>query len=416
MSTRRSRLPISRREPYVEAGELLRSYRRWRSEALGSVRIVEGLEHRLAELTSVRAAVATPSARSALFALLRSLPRDPRRKIAMSAYTFHAVPWLVAATGHVPTFVDPTPSTARPSVERLLDAVDGDTRAVIVTHLFGYPGEAIELRRELEKRDVLVIEDATHALGATLRGKPVGGLGHAAIFSFGMGKLLPAGGGGALMIDDEMISERAVRRELSSSSGQRPWGAHGPLGVMTALAVTRWAMPVVMAPLQRLGGDSLSRILDGLSEEPIVPQGHPDGLPGMGEMGGWTASLITEQLQTLPAKIERLRTRAAMLDSELAAVPGIELPEAGDSSEPVPLYYRIRLRDVPRFRRAALARGLDTQCDDMADCGALFDPSGRRFPNAERLVRQSVEIPLSPRFETATVSRIARVVRAAAAS
>jgi len=358
--------------------------------------------------------VATSSARAAIFALLRSLPRDPRRKVAISAYTFHVVPWLVDAAGYEPSFVDPTRPTARPSAEQFLDAVDEDTRAVIVTHLFGHPGEADELRRELEAREVLVIEDATHALGATLHGKPVGGLGHAAVFSFGMGKLLPAGGGGALMIGDEAISERAVRRELSSSAGQRPWGAHGPLGVMAALAVARWALPVAMVPWQRLSGDSLTRTLDGMAEEQVFPLGHPDGLPLLGEMDGWTASLIMQQLETMGSKIERLRGLAAELRTELSDVPEIGLPEVVTGSEPVPLYFRIQLRDVPRFRRAALAQDLDTKCDDMRDCGALFDRSGHRYPNATYLVQHSVEIPLSPRFGTATVRHIARIVRDAA--
>lgn len=406
-------MPIARREPFASVDELVRGTRRWLSDGVSSSAPVQRLEHKLAEVACVRGAVATSSARAGLFALLRALERDPRRKIVMSAYTFHAVPWLVDAAGYEPVFVDPALATARPTADQLLDAVDGDTRAVIVTHLFGYPGEADELRRELEGREVLVIEDATHALGASLGGRPVGGLGHAAVFSFGVGKLLPAGGGGALMFDDAVVSERAVRRELSTSAGQRPWGAHGPRGLAAAVAVSRWAVPVALLPWQHLGGDALTRTLDRVAEEPIHPLGHPDGLPAMGGMDGWAASLIAQQLEAMPSKLEALRTGASLLRARLSGAPGIDLMEAVPRSDPVPLYFRIRLPAVDSFRRAALARGLDTKCDDMHDCGALFDPTGRGYPNADFLVRHSVEIPLSPRFERAEVEHIADVVLAA---
>lgn len=409
-------MPIARREPYVTAGDLVRGTIRWRRSGGDPSAPARGLERSLTKLVSADRAVATSSARAGLLALLRSLPPDPRRKIVLSAYTFHGVPWLVDAAGYVPRFVDPALDTARPTAEQLLDAVDDDTRAVIVTHLFGYPGEADELRDLLEARDVLLIEDATHALGASLGGRPVGGLGHAAVFSFGVGKLLPAGGGGALVFDDSAVSEAAVRHALRSHGGQRPWGGHGPRGVMAALAVSRWALPVALVPGRVVPGDALTAALDRMSDEPILPLGHPDGMPEMGGMDGWTASLVAEQLETMPSKIERLRSSAAVLSSSFTGAPEIEVTETVPHSDPVPLYFRIRMPRVRDFRRAALQRGLDTKCDDMCDCGALFGPPDRRYPGADFLVRHSVEIPLSPRFGRAEVDHIARVVIEAARS
>ena len=70
------------------------------------------------------------------------------------------------------------------------------------THLYGLPCDMDPILASARRRGIAVIEDCAHALGATYRGRPVGTLGDAALFSFQTLKPLNAFGGGLALIQD----------------------------------------------------------------------------------------------------------------------------------------------------------------------------------------------------------------------
>jgi dTDP-4-amino-4,6-dideoxygalactose transaminase len=93
--------------------------------------------------------------------------------------------------------IDPvTLSPDLDSVERLLER---GVNAIVVAHLFGYPADVSAVRRLAEAHGIPVIEDAAQAAGASLHGKLLGSLGDLSVLSFGRGKGLCAGGGGAVL-------------------------------------------------------------------------------------------------------------------------------------------------------------------------------------------------------------------------
>src|SRR4030095_10578728 len=81
---------------------------------------------------------------------------------------------------------------------------------MVVCHLWGMPSKMTELLELARRHQLKVVEDASHAQGATWRGKPCGTLGDVSIFSLQTSKLAPAGEGGMLLTDDEAIHERAI--------------------------------------------------------------------------------------------------------------------------------------------------------------------------------------------------------------
>lgn len=81
----------------------------------------------------------------------------------------------------------------------------------MVTHIFGHPANMDGLLRLTRPNGIKVIEDCAQALGATYRGRNVGGWGDAGCFSFGWGKHVCGGEGGALVTNDDDVYERAVR-------------------------------------------------------------------------------------------------------------------------------------------------------------------------------------------------------------
>lgn len=82
------------------------------------------------------------------------------------------------------------------------------TRALIVSHLYGSMAAIDQLRQWADAHRVVLVEDACQCPGALVQGRPVGRWGHFGIFSFGGSKPLTAGNGGALVTDDPLLDQR----------------------------------------------------------------------------------------------------------------------------------------------------------------------------------------------------------------
>jgi dTDP-4-amino-4,6-dideoxygalactose transaminase len=131
-------------------------------------------------------------------------------EVIVPAMTFAATSEAVLRVGATPVLVDIT-SDGVLDIELAAQARTSFTRAVIVVHLWGLTVDVDALRATIGD-DLLIIEDAAQAHGASVRGIRAGALGHAASFSFYPGKNLGAyGDAGAVVTDDHVLAER-VRR------------------------------------------------------------------------------------------------------------------------------------------------------------------------------------------------------------
>ena len=106
-------------------------------------------------------------------------------------------------------YADVDPSTLTVSVATLDAALTGDTRAVVVTHLYGLLADVEPIAEACRERGVAMIEDCAQAAGARRAGRFAGTFGDAAAFSFYPTKNLPAlGDGGAVVTSDDAVAER----------------------------------------------------------------------------------------------------------------------------------------------------------------------------------------------------------------
>src|SRR5205823_5903333 len=83
------------------------------------------------------------------------------------------------------------------------------TRALAPVDFAGQPAALDELMALARQHDLIVVEDASHAIGARLGGRPVGALAHLTTFSFHPVKTITSGEGGAVLTDDDAMAERA---------------------------------------------------------------------------------------------------------------------------------------------------------------------------------------------------------------
>jgi len=153
------------------------------------------------------------SGRSALYAILKSLPQDKRKEILVQSYTCVVVINSIRKAGFVPIYVDSLANTFQLDPEDLASKITPNTRAVLVQHTFGNPDHLEEIQKLSQKNDLFLIEDLAHSFTATYQSKQIGTFGHAAFLSFGTGKIISASRGGASLTQDQDLAVRIASFE-----------------------------------------------------------------------------------------------------------------------------------------------------------------------------------------------------------
>lgn len=173
----------------------------------GSIRL---FEEEFANWLGVRFVVGTASGTFALFAALKAVGVKPGDEVIVPAYDWFSAAAAVLHCGAIPVFadVDELSYTIDPnSVKKLISE---KTKAIIATHLYGHPADIKQLRYFCQECNLYLIEDAAQAIGAIYEGRRVGSLGDIACFSFGQGKILSCGEGGAIATNREDLYERIL--------------------------------------------------------------------------------------------------------------------------------------------------------------------------------------------------------------
>ncbi len=137
----------------------------------------------------------------------------------MPANICYIVAWAVLQSGNLPCLVDVDPATGNISLETLASVRAESPAALIVCHIYGLGAPIARLSEWAKRRGLFVIEDATLALGARVDDRPAGAWGDLSLFSFGEGKIVDVGNGGAFLCDDAELAQR-MQTELDALP---PW-------------------------------------------------------------------------------------------------------------------------------------------------------------------------------------------------
>lgn len=163
-------------------------------------------------------ALITPSCTAALEmtgVLARLAPGD---EVIVPDFTFVSTANAFALRGAVPVFVDVQPDTLNIDPEAIETAITNRTRAVVVVHYGGVGCDMEAIMSIVRRHDLVLIEDAAHAIEASHRGRPLGSFGHMATFSFHETKNVQCGEGGALLINaPELVARAEVVQEKGTN-------------------------------------------------------------------------------------------------------------------------------------------------------------------------------------------------------
>jgi dTDP-4-amino-4,6-dideoxygalactose transaminase len=133
----------------------------------------------------------------------------PGDEVIMPSFTFVSTANAFVLRGAVPVFVDVRADTMNIDETLIEAAVTPRTRAIVAVHYAGVACEMDAIMAIAARHDLLVIEDAAQGIMSTYRGRPLGGIGHLGALSFHETKNLISGEGGALLVNDERLNERA---------------------------------------------------------------------------------------------------------------------------------------------------------------------------------------------------------------
>lgn len=183
--------------------------------ASGKVNYWTGEEGRLFEQefaagVACEYAVAVMNGSVALELALHAVGLQPGDEVIVPSRTFVATASSVVLAGAQPVFADVDLGSQNITAETIREVITPRTRAIIAVHLAGWPCEMDEIMDLAEAYGLHVIEDCAQAHGAEYKGRPVGGLGHVAAFSFCQDKIMTTGGeGGMVTTNDPEIWEKA---------------------------------------------------------------------------------------------------------------------------------------------------------------------------------------------------------------
>jgi|SRR5690625_2178653 len=174
---------------------------------LGS-RVYE-LEHDIAKRLETKEAIGVGNGTDALILTLHAYGIGVGDEVITSTFTFFATAEAITRVGATPVFVDVDEQTFNIDPYKIGEKITASTKAILPVHLFGQPAEMDEINHLARKHNLIVIEDACQAFGATYKNKQAGALGDAACFSFFPTKNLPTiGDGGMITTSDSKLAKR----------------------------------------------------------------------------------------------------------------------------------------------------------------------------------------------------------------
>jgi dTDP-4-amino-4,6-dideoxygalactose transaminase len=170
---------------------------------------VKKFEDNFAKFCNVKEAVCTSSGTTALFLSLLACNIQKGDEVIIPSFSFFATASTILHVGAKPVFVDIDSKTFNIDPDKIKEKISKQTKGIIPVHLFGHPIDMDSIMELADKNDLYVIEDACQAHGAEYKGKKVGGLGHAACFSFYPSKnMTVCGDGGIVTTNNKDISEK----------------------------------------------------------------------------------------------------------------------------------------------------------------------------------------------------------------
>lgn len=168
-------------------------------------------EQKLCKITGAKYAVAVSNGTAALHLACMAVSLQEGDELITTPITFAASANCALYCGAKPVFADINPETYNISPASIREKITPATKAVVAVDFTGQAVELDEIRSICKEHNLILIEDAAHAIGTKYKGQPVGSIADLTTFSFHPVKTVTAGEGGAVTTNDEELYHKLLR-------------------------------------------------------------------------------------------------------------------------------------------------------------------------------------------------------------
>jgi dTDP-4-amino-4,6-dideoxygalactose transaminase len=232
--------------PRIPAEDMTRQYPRIAAEVMEALERalprgkytlgpeLAAFEQEFARYCDAEHGIGISSGTAALHLALRACGVGPGDEVITVPNTYVATAFAISYCGAIPVFVDVDPVTLNLDPARVEEAIGPRTRAIVPVHLYGGAVDMQPLLEIARRHGLAVVEDASHAHGATLGTRKVGSFGDLACFSLYPSKVLGAYGDGGVVVTRNPELE-AKLRQLRYMGQRRAKHDHELLGYQERL-------------------------------------------------------------------------------------------------------------------------------------------------------------------------------------
>jgi perosamine synthetase len=390
---------IHRHRPYLDLSDILAALRPGAGRG--------EFEAAVAGRVGARYAVAFAYGHAGAIASFRALGLTDV-DVILPAYTCTVMADVVVATGNRPVFVDINLADYNMRLDAMKAALTPQTRAIIATHMYGYPTDVDAIRDVAGDERMLIIEDRAMGL-LTFTPGTVGLRGDLGLFSFGPGKHLFTVHGGIIATNSAEFYEkiRAYRdREM----------AHLP----TALWVKRWGRLLFnYMPSGKSTLHGLRKKIHSVTTPSRGPNAS-NSTPTLVEhdyataYANFQARVGLSQLRKLDAILDRRQKLVEFYTRELCDIPELTPAPVVPGATYAHYTMRVERRDEIGFSQLMQARGIEVGqvYDHVLPFRERFRPYAKdRYPNTEQATREVVNLPIHPRLKAAEARYITECTR-----
>ena len=260
------RIPLSAPEITEQDIEAVTGVLRTSSLSMGPK--VGEFERSISHYVGASDAIAVNSGTSGLHQAAQKGLAEQFDEVLVPSFTFIAVANAVRYEKATPVFIDVDPRTLNLDPSLLEQAITARTRAIIVVHTFGCPGELADILQIARRHGLFVVEDACEAIGAEYEGQKVGALGDVGVFAFYPNKQITTGEGGAVVTNNSEIAHQVRKLRNQGRDDSEEWFQHTQLGYNYRISDINCA----------LGIEQLKRIDAVLDRRELIAREYSDTL------------------------------------------------------------------------------------------------------------------------------------------
>jgi dTDP-4-amino-4,6-dideoxygalactose transaminase len=293
-------------------------------------------------------------------------------EVITTPFTFAATPHVLTWNNIKPIFCDIDDATMNIDADKIESMITPQTTAILAVHVFGTPCDVDKIQQVADYYGLKVVYDAAHAFGVEIGGRSIGNYGDISMMSFHATKLYHTIEGGALMHNDANLKRRI---------------------------------------------DFLKNF--GIKDEDTVV------MPGInGKMNELQAAIGLLNLENVEEERQKRKTLIAVYREELSAVEGIRLPAVLENVKANSQYFVIRINEAifgksrdavyDEFKKynVFVRKYFHPLCSDYTCYRQLASSNPKNLPNAVRIAREVLSMPLYGELTEADVRKICAILKA----